>query len=210
MKVPLIWKKMLVENYKVVNSSNILKWAKELNKNELNSIDYLQKHGYLVRIIRGIFYVVSPDEREMGYFECSIFERIAMAMEAKGVKKWYFGLESALKLNNMTHEYFDINHVFTDSYMTTKIIKISDSNFRFYKRKKEHFKFGIMKKSQIYFSDPERTVLDLAYNRYLKSKEPNYFLSPIKEHHEVLDPDKLGNYLSYYSQRFQKGYEAIL
>ena len=43
------------------------------------------------------------------------FEIIKNGLIIKGVKKWYFGLETALKLNNMTNEYFTIDYVVNDS-----------------------------------------------------------------------------------------------
>ncbi len=203
MKSTIIWKKLIIDSKKIITSEEILEIANSLNKRAERSLIYLQEEGYITRILRGIFYIKNPNERERGYFESSIYEMIAMALAVKGVKKWYFGLETALKLNNMTHEYFDVNYVFTDSYMTSKIIKILDTNFLFFKRKKSHFNFGIIKKTKLYISDPERTILDLSYNIYLKKKDANYFLAPLKEYADKLDQEKLKKYLINYSLRFQ-------
>lgn len=208
MKASIIWKKLVIDGHKIVRSEDIRKLAISINKSDDRSLFYLQEEGYIARIFRGIFYVKSPDEREKGYFGKSIYEIVAMGLEFKGVKKWYFGLETALKLNNLTHEYFDLNYVITDSYRTTKIIKIIDSNFQFIKRNKKYFKIGIINNNQLKYSDPERTILDLAYKRYLKSTEPNYFLSPINEYRSVIDQNKLDKYLMNYSKRFQNIFEA--
>ncbi len=72
---------------------------------------------------------------------------ISKALKIKGVKHWYFGLETALKINNMTHEYFTMNFVITDSYRTTKIINILDTKFQFLKWSQKHFTFGIEQKN---------------------------------------------------------------
>ena len=114
----------MIDGHKIASSEDIRKLARSIKRSEERSLSYLQEEGYITRIFRGIFYVKSPDEREKGYFRKSIYEIVAMGLEFKGVEKWYFGLETALKLNNLAHEYFDINYVITDSYRTTKIIKI--------------------------------------------------------------------------------------
>ena len=209
-KVPLIWKKLLVEKQKVVLSSEIRTWSRDLEKNEWNTIRYLQRHKYIVRILRGIFYVRSPDERERDYFERSIYEMITEALKVKGVKNWYFGLETALKLNNMTHEYFDIDFVITDSYRTTKVIKILDSNFKFIKRSKKFFQFGIIKKNKLIYSDAEKTVLDIAYNGYINNFDIKHLSASIKEYINKLDMVKISDYLDYYPNGFKEKIEALL
>jgi len=119
MKTSLIWKRLLIVGKKIVGSSEIKSLARELGKNEERSLYYLQEEGYIVRIFRGIFYVKTMEERELGTFNNTIYEIVALALKEKGVENWYFGLENGLKINNMTHEYFTIDYVITDSYRTT-------------------------------------------------------------------------------------------
>ena len=129
---------------------------------------------------------------------------ISQALKLKGIKNWYFGLETALKINNMTHEYFTVNYVITDSYRTTKIIHVLDSKFKFFKWHKKYFIFGITAKNGLRYSDREKTVLELTYQRYLKSQDLNFILSPIIEYQDLVDKNKLVLYLEHYSNRFQK------
>ena len=129
---------------------------------------------------------------------------VSNALDIKGVKHWYFGLETALKFNNMTHEYFTINYVITDSYRTTKVIHILNSNFEFLKWNEKHFTFGIVKNNRLRYSDREKTVLDLIYKRYRKNRDLDIVTSPLIEYIEILDRKKLMNYLENYSQRFNK------
>jgi len=204
MKVTLIWKKLLLEERRFITSKEIRELARELGKGERNSVGYLQRHGYIIRVLRGIFYVRSTDERERDGMDLSIYELVARALKLKGIKRWYVGLESGLKFNNMTHEYFNIEYVITDSYRTTKTIRILDSNFNFLKRSKDHFGFGIVKRKNVFFSDPEKTVLDLTHKGYLKGKESNYFLSPIWNYEDTLDMDKLTSYLEHYPRGFRE------
>jgi hypothetical protein len=135
---------------------------------------------------------------------------IAEAMKVKNVKNWYFGLETALKLNNMTHEYFDIDFVITDSFRTTKVIKIIDRNFKFYKRSKRHLKYGILKKNNLFYSDHEKTVLDLVYNRYVNNENLEQLSAPLKEYKNKLDEDRLFDYLENYPRKFREILEGLL
>jgi predicted transcriptional regulator of viral defense system len=204
MKTPIIWKKLLLDKRKIVLSKDIHAMARQLNKNEKGSVDYLQRHGYIVRILRGFYYVKTPEERQLNKLDNSIHEIIAMVLKEKGVNKWYFGLETALKFNNMTHEYFSVNYVITNSYETTKTIKILDTKFRFLKWNDKHFTFGITKEGQLRYSDKEKTVLDIAYRTYRNKTKDPYILNLIREYSSQLDNEKLMDYLTNYSVRFQK------
>jgi predicted transcriptional regulator of viral defense system len=204
MKTSIIWEKLMVEGQRIATSEQIQHLSNQIEKKYPRSLKYLQEKKYIYRILKGIFYVKSPEERERNYFQLSQFEMISMALQIKGVKNWYFGLETALKINNMTHEYFTVNYVITDSYRTTKIIQILDSKFKFIKRRKENFKFGIIKKNGLRYSDKEKTVLDLTYQRYLKRLDPKFVISPVIEYQVLLDNKKLFIYLEHYSKRFEK------
>src|SRR3990172_12450109 len=74
-------------------------------------VRYFGMQGYLVRIFRGIFYVKSPEELKLGRHRYDHLELVAKGLELKKVTRWYFGLHTALKLNNMTHEHFTVEDV---------------------------------------------------------------------------------------------------
>ena len=210
MKTSLIWKRLIIQDKKIVTSDEIKDLANELGKDGERSLYYLQEEGYITRLLRGIFYIKSIQEREQNTYDKSIYELVALSLEKKGVANWYFGLETALKMNNMTHEYFTIDYVLTDSYRTTKVIKIMDTRFQFLKRSKIYFKEGQIKKNLLRYSNPEKTVLDLAYQRYLSSKNPNLFLLPIREYSGKIDFEKVKDFLSMYPKSFQKNMEDVL
>jgi len=204
MKTSVIWKKLLVESRKIVTSEEIQSLANKIGREKERSLYYLQEEGYIVRILRGIFYVKTIEEREKGIIKTSIYDLVALALRVKGVKNWYFGLETALKLNTMTHEYFMIDYVISDTFRTTKIIKIIDSSFKFIKRGSHHFKTGIIKEKMIRYSDPEKTVLDLSYRDYLRTKKENIYISPIIEFKDILDYKLVEEYLDSYPPGFRK------
>jgi predicted transcriptional regulator of viral defense system len=203
MRMSLVWEKFLIENKKIITSENIKELAAQISKDGDSVIDYLQHNGYIVRILRGVFYVKSIEERERKKYDISIYEMVAMAMEKKGVKNWYFGFETALKLNTMTHEYFTLDYVLTDSFRTTKIINILGTRFEFIKRSGQHFKHGIVRKDLIRYSDKEKTVLDLAYKLYLNKKSVSQYMPTFEEYRDVLDMDTIRSHLTDYPLSFR-------
>jgi len=214
MKTPIIWKKLLIENRRVVSSDELRTLAKRLDKDEWNTISYLQRHDYLVRIMRGIFYVKSADERERHMIEPSANELIASALKVKGVGKWYFALETALKINNMTHEFFAIDFIITDSFWTSRPVPILKNKVQFFKWSPPLLSFGIKTKNGIRFSDPEKTVLDMTYRKYRRVKDSRLRFSSLVEYQDQLDEKIMETYLCHYSERFQNylrsEYEGVL
>ncbi|OGS42066.1 MAG: hypothetical protein A3K67_00415, partial [Euryarchaeota archaeon RBG_16_62_10] len=194
----LVWKKLVLQGKDIVTSDEIRRLAGDLGKDESRSLRYLQEHGHIRRILRGVFYVETPEERTRGSLGHSVLQLVQMALEAKGVRRWYFGLETALKLNGMTHEYFAVDFVITDSFRTTKVIEILGNKFQFLRRAKGHFESGIVRRSGLVFSDPEKTVLDLAYKRMIDGHERQHVSSALLEHADKIDRAKARRYLTSY------------
>ena len=90
-----------------------------------NTVRYFISRGYLLRIFRGVFYVRSFDELKLGKTKYSHLELVSKGLELKGVKNWYFGLYTSLKLNNMTHEHFVIDYVISDKIFRDRPMKIA-------------------------------------------------------------------------------------
>ncbi len=210
MRASLIWEKFIIDSRKIVTAEDIGKMSVEISKDKDQVIDYLQHNGYIVRILKGIFYVRSIEERRRRTYEHTLYQMVAMALEVKGVRKWYFGLETALKFNAMTHEYYLIDYVLTDSYRTTKVIKILDTDFRFIQRGKRRFDKGIKIEKGIRYSLPEKTVLDLSYRSYLNTRKKEMYLSPIREYRDSVNLELLWDYLDSYPPGFREGVEESI
>lgn len=200
----LVWRKLLLDGDKIVTSEKIRQAAQNLGKDYTRSLRYLQEHGYLMRIFRGIFYVNSPEERDAGTSDRPVFKIVAEALALKSVKHWYIGLETALRINGLTHEYYTVNYVITDSYRTTKVIRIADARFQFLKWSRRHFESGIRRAFDLKFSDREKTILDLVYKRYIDSRDESNAISPFMEYKKMLDKSKVRNYLAEYPRRVQE------
>jgi len=79
-------------------------------------VDYLVHHlisyGYVVRILRGLYYVKTVEEFKLKK-ALRPLEIIRLGLDKLGVK-WYYGLFTALRLNALTHEYFDRIFILND------------------------------------------------------------------------------------------------
>lgn len=199
----LIWRRLLAEGDKIVTSDKVLDASRNIGKDYIRSLRYLQEHGYLTRVFRGVFYVNSPRERETGALDSPVLKIVAESLALKSVSHWYFGLETALRINGMTHEYFTVNCVITDSYRTTKVIGIAGTRFRFLKWSRGHFDQGVRREFELKFSDKEKTVLDMVYKRYLDRRDEDEAVSPYVEYERMLDKRVVRAYLRDYPRKVQ-------
>ena len=193
MTLKLIVEKLAWDNKKFITSDEIKEYCRKLSLDYLIAIKYLLRNKYLTRIFKGIFYVYSIGERKFGKSEMNFFEIIKKALKIKGVKNWYFGLETGLKFNNLTHEYFTIDYIINNKIFRAKPIIIMDRKVKFYKLSPKMFTFGIIKKN-INYSDPEKTLLDLLYLKHYTKEE-------FEEVAEELSESKLLKYARNYNKK---------
>lgn len=193
MTLKLVVEKLARDNKKFIVSDEIKDYCRKLALDYLTTIKYLLRNRYLARIFRGIFYVYSIEERKLGKSKMSSFEIIKEALKIKGIKDWYFGLETGLKFNNLTHEYFTIDYVVNDKVFRAKPIIIMGRKVKFYKLSSKMFSFGIVKKN-VNYSDPEKTLLDLLYLKHYTKEE-------FEEIAEELSKTKLLRYSKNYNKR---------
>ena len=197
MTLKLIVKKLGLTDSKFITRDTIRKYCKELHLDYYIVIRYLTSNEYLIRILRGIFYVKSIEERRLKKTEINYIEAIKEALKIKGIKEWYFGLESAVKLNNLTHEYFAVETVITDTIFRPKPIDILGTKTKFIKISKGLLKFGL-KGDNFKYSDIEKTLLDMIYlgryNNYSEDEIKNRVLHLINN----CKKGKLKEYAKYY------------
>ncbi len=141
MKTSLLLKKLRLEKKDVVTLEELKVYCKQLKLDYEPTIDHFLTRGHLIRIFRGIFYVKSLDEMKLGKTKYSYLELVTKGLEVKGVNNWYFGLYTALKLNNMTHEYFSVDYVVNDKILRVNPMKISGHRFRFHEVKTTAIQF---------------------------------------------------------------------
>ncbi|MEK6858102.1 MAG: hypothetical protein AABX39_05940 [Nanoarchaeota archaeon] len=171
--------------------------CKKLSIKYSPTIAYLLRKKYLIRILRGVFYIKSIEERKFNKTNISHYEALKKAFELKGVKNWYFGLDTAVKLNNLTHEYFTTDYVISDSIFRPKPINVMGHIVKFIKLKKKLLKFGIITK-EVNFSDPEKTFLDIIYLDKYKGFSEETIKSKVEDMIATLFKKRVRRYLKHY------------
>ena len=166
-------------------------------------INYFIRQGHLVRILRELYYVRTWREKTLKILEKPLLEVIGEALNHIGAK-WYYGLYTALRLNAMTHEYFDALFVLSDSIYRPRPIHIQGEKAWFIKIKPWLTSFGIVRKRDVAFSDPEKTILDVLYlSRYGRISERTV-RGMLTEYSEELDWGKVSRYLRYYPRSLMR------
>jgi hypothetical protein len=147
-----------------VTAEELKRYCKTMKLTYEMVVRYFGMRAYLVRIFRGVFYVKSLEELKLGRNKYNHLELVAKGLELKNVKRWYFGLHTALKLNNMTHETFAVEDVVNDKLFRANPIAIAGYKFKFSRLSPSLLGFGIRKAGNgVRYSDPEKTLLDFIY-----------------------------------------------
>lgn len=163
MRTNTLLRKLSLDRKEFITSTELKAYCKSLKLNYRTSLRSLLSRGYLIRIFRGIFYVKSPEELNLGRKRYNHLELVAKGLRLKNVDNWYFGLHTALKLNNMTHEHFSVEEVVNDSLFRPRPMKIAGYSFRFVKISPSLLGFGVVEEGDLRHSDPEKTLLDFIY-----------------------------------------------
>ncbi len=197
-----VLKKLHLNKEEFVRSQEVKDHCREFKLDYENTIRNLTARGYLVRIFKGIFYVRSFDEVKMGKMKYSHLELVSRGMELKGVSNWYFGLSTALKLNNVSHEHFTVDYVISDTIFRNKPINIADYRFRFVKLKSTLCNFGIIQEKYRY-SDLEKTILDMIYLSRYSSVPKEKIAIEIEDYYEGVSRKKIKRYAAKYPKTVQ-------
>jgi len=160
----LLRRKLWMDRKEFVTAEELKRYCKTMKLNYEMVVRYFGMRAYLVRIFRGVFYVKSLEELKLGRNKYNHLELVAKGLELKNVKRWYFGLHTALKLNNMTHETFAVEDVVNDKLFRANPIAIAGYKFKFSRLSPTLLGFGIRKAGNgVRYSDPEKTILDFIY-----------------------------------------------
>jgi len=124
---------------KVIKREDVEDACRKFGANTDSTVNFMISYGYLVRILRGLYYVKT------------------VGMEKLKIN-WYFGLYTGLRLNGLTHEHFDTTFILNDKIFRPKEIKVGGEKVKFIKLKNKLFGFGIKKRDHIKFSDAEKIM----------------------------------------------------
>jgi len=181
---------------KVITREEVEEVCRKFTVNPTYTINYMAHYGFFVRILRGLYYVKSLEEFKLGR-AVEIYRLISLGMEKLKVN-WYFGLYTSLRLNGLTHEFFDIIFVLNDRIFRPKKIRIAGEKVKFVKLKNKLFGFGTVEKDGVKFSDPEKTILDFIYVFRYRNVAEERIISMIEEYADNLEKRKIRSYLKFY------------
>jgi len=159
-------------------------------------INFMISYGYLIRVLRGLYYVKTLEEFSTRK-SVSTLKVISLGMKKLGVE-WYFGLNTALRLSGVMHEFSPVIHVLSDTIYRPKVININGEDVKFIKLKKELFGFGVVEKNEIKYSDLEKTLLDMVYLSRYRSLPSERIVATLKEYGKNVRRKKLAEYLRFY------------
>ena len=169
-------------------------------------VNYYISRGYLVRILRGVYYVKTLEEYKFGKTPDPM-TLIAKAMN-KLALKWYFGLYTALRLNGATYEYYSRIFLVTPVITRSRPVTILGENVQFIKLKESLLGFGVIKRGEIQYSDLEKTLLDFIYlKRYNKRLNAD---AVVQEYIAKAKKEKLIEYSKAYPKSVQREVEAVV
>ncbi|MCD6369256.1 MAG: hypothetical protein J7L38_05630 [Thermoproteales archaeon] len=152
-------------------------------------VNHVIRYGYVVRILRGLYYVKTFEEFKLRK-SVNPLSILSLGMDRLGAK-WYFGLYTALRLNGVTHEYYDVTFVISYSIFRPKTIKIAGEEVKFVKIKPGMAEFGLIKKNELVYSDLEKTLLDFLYLSKFGTLKRREALNTLKEYSEKASRKKL-------------------
>ena len=211
MTLTLLLRRLRLERREFITSKELKGYCVEFGVSYKMAVRYFISRGYLVRIFRGVFYLRSLEEVELGRRRYNHLQLVSNGLRLKDVDKWYYGLNSALKLNNMTHEHFTTEEVLNDKIFRQNPITVDGYKFRFRKIKSSLFNFGVIKdESGLRYSDLEKTVLDFIYIwRYNGIPEERIILD-VSEWVENISLERIREYATHYPNAAEKTLEKVL
>ena len=208
-KSTILLKKLRLEKKEFITSEELKRYCKTMGLNYEITIRHLISRGYLIRIFKGIFYVKSLDEAKLGRSKYNNLELVAKGLELKGVKNWYFGLYTALKFNNMTHESFSVDYVVNDKLLRSKPIHIAGYKYRFVKLAPKLLTFGIVDDS-LRYSDVEKTILDFIYTWRYNGVPAEKIILDVSEWAKNISREKTQKYAANYPKTVQEIANSIV
>ena len=210
MKMSALLKKLRIEDRRFVTSNELKAYCKSMKLDYDTVIRYFGARGYLVRIFKGIFYVKSIEEFELGRSRYSHLQLVAKGLELKKIGNWYFGLHTALKLNNMTHEHFALEDVVTDVLFRANPVTIAGHKFKFLKLSSSLMAFGVKKGNDVRYSDPEKTVLDFIYLWRYRGVPEDRIIADVSEYARNVSKGRLRSYAKNYPKTVEIIVERVV
>lgn len=188
------------ENKEFYTSEEVKNHCDDLYVDYRRTMDYLISRGHLVQIIDDIYYLKTLNEKNKNKLKYTILELVAKSLNVKRIDNWYFGLYTALNINEINHDHHDgFLYLVNDHILKEKPIKILGKKFRLLRFKNTLFNFGIVQ-NKIRYSDHEKTILDLLYLWQSNHINENKILIELSRLLKGVSEEKLLKYSQYYPE----------
>ncbi|MCI4320637.1 MAG: hypothetical protein L3K23_11010 [Thermoplasmata archaeon] len=205
-----LWEVPVREGRKVLTSEDLAEMARRIGARPAHALRHLRRERYLVPLFRGFYYVRTPEEVRLNTERHDPLELFALAARAKGIGEWYFGLTTALRLNGLTHEDRREETVVSRTLYRIHGVPIGSRRFVIHRWAKELFGFGLERRRTYLVSDPEKTVLDLAYLDFWRAKKRHPMTRAWTEHLASVNSRKVRRYLVHYPVEIRRTVERLL
>jgi hypothetical protein len=205
-----LWEVPVREGREVLTSTELVEMARRIGARPTHALRHLRRGGYLVPLFRGFYYVRTPEELRLRTERHDPLELFSVAARAKGIGEWYFGLTTALRLNGLTHEDRREETVVSRAFYRIHGVPIGRRRFVIHKWGKELFDFGLERRRTYLVSDPEKTLLDLAYLDFWRAKKGHPAMRAWTEHLASVNSRKVRRYLVHYPTEIRRTVEGCL
>jgi len=203
-------RKLWMDKKEFVTAGELKAYCKSFKLSYPTVVSYFVKRKYFIRIFRGIFYVKSLEEAKLARDKYNHLELVAKGLELKKVRNWHFGLHTALKLNNMTHETFAVEDIVNDELFRANPMNIAGYKFRFTKMSPSLLGFGVKEQDGLTYSDPEKTILDFIYIWRYHSTPSEKIIADVSEWTKHASKGKLRSYAKKYPKTVAEIAERVV
>jgi hypothetical protein len=205
-----LWEVPVREGREVLTSKVLSAMARRIGASPAHAVRHLRREGYLLPLFRGFYYLRSPEEMRLHRERHDPLALFALAARAKGIGEWYFGLHTALRLNGLTHEDRREETVVSRRFYRIGGVPIGSRRFVIHKWGPALFGFGLERQGTYRVSDPEKTVLDLAYLDHWAARKGHPEARVWMEHLSSVRAAKVRRYLRHYPEPMRRRVEENL
>lgn len=189
------------EEKEFITTDEIKPYSKRFYYNSNNVINYLLGQGDIIKILNDLYYIKSNNEIESKIHKYSLLEIVSKALSLRKIVNWYFGLYTALKLNNISTDHDnDLFYVFNDMFFRNEPINIAGYPFKFFKFRIASHSFGI-RTNKVNYSDLERTILDFIYIQMNNRIHEQRIINFISKYMKGISIEKILSYAQYYPEQ---------
>lgn len=199
----LLWETLARREASVVTSDELARLALKVGLDARNATDNLVRTRKLAPLFKGTYYVRRPDEVLLGVERATPLDLFRLGADAKGIGHWYFALHTALRLHGLTHEYRTTHEVVSEKLHRPGGLDIGGARFVIHKWHPKLFGWGVTRVRGLPVSDPERTVLDLAYRDYWAERRGGAATREWKEYTDKVDAKRLMRWSSRFPKPFR-------